>query len=109
MAAKKPAKKTAAKKAVKKPAAPKIDRKTEELIVKSVKALRENPEKYKELQKSLSAAKSDQAKVKQLLQYATTDRELAALIPARLPGGGASELAWTTVTITTIFIADSAY
>lgn len=108
MAAKKPAKKTAAKKAVKK-TAPKIDRKTEEMIVKSVKALRENPEKYKELQRSLSAAKSDQAKVKQLLQYATTDRELAALIPARLPGGGESEMLWPTVTITTIFIADSAY
>lgn len=106
MATKKPAKKTTAKKAVQ--AAPKIDVRHEEMMVKTVKALRENPEKYRELKKSLGAARSDQARVKQLLKYATTDRELAALIPARLPGGE-TQLAWTTVTVTTIFIADSAY
>jgi hypothetical protein len=107
MATKKAAKKTAAKKAVRK-SAPKIDKRHEEIIVKTVKALRENPEKYRELKNSLTTAKSDQARVKQLLEYATTERELAALIPARLPGGE-TELAWTTVTVTTVFIPNSAY
>lgn len=107
MATKKAAKKTAAKKAARR-TAPKIDTRHEEFMVKAVKALRENPEKYRELKNSLTTAKSDQARVKQLLQFATADRELAALIPARLPGGE-TELAWTTVTVTTVFIPNSAY
>lgn len=81
---------------------------TEQMILDTIQALRENPERYRALQEALSQADSDEEKVRQLVRVATTDRELAALIPRR---GGAeqTELAWTTVTVTTIFIPSSAY
>jgi hypothetical protein len=108
MATKKSAKK-AAKKSAKKPAK-KSGRRTEEMMLEAIQALRDNPDKYRSLQKALKKSKSDKERVKQLLQYATSDRELAALLPARVAGGGEQQLMWTTVTVTTIFILEgSAY
>ena len=80
---------------------------TDAIIMEAIKSLRANPKKYQALKKALARSKTDQARVKVLIKYATSERELAALVPARAKN--VSNLAWTTVTITTIFIADSAY
>ena len=100
-AAKKPAKKSAARKAVKF----KKDARTERLVVEAVTALRDNPDRYRELRNSLAKAKSDKERAKQLLDYATTDRDLASLLPG---GGGETALVtWTTVTVTTVTFFDA--
>ncbi|HEX6372893.1 MAG TPA: hypothetical protein VF006_28480 [Longimicrobium sp.] len=80
---------------------------TEQVLLESIQALRENPEKYARLREALQAARTDEERVKQLLHFATSKGELAALMPAR--AGGADALAWTTVTVTTILIPNSAY
>jgi hypothetical protein len=74
---------------------------TEKILLDVVTSLRKDPEKYKALQTALQEAKSDQARVKQLLHFATSEKELSALIPARARG---TQLAWTTVTVTTVLI-----
>jgi hypothetical protein len=81
---------------------------TEKMVLDAVAVMRKNPAKYKELRQSLRGAKSDEDRVKQLLTFATSDREIATLIPS---GGIQTEAAAiTTVTVTTVFIlADSAY
>jgi hypothetical protein len=57
----------------------------------------------------MAKAKTQEAKVAQLVKYATSERQLAALIPARVKGK-ALAATWTTVTVTTVLIAaDSAY
>lgn len=81
----------------------------EELILEAVAALKANPKKYRALRTAIAKAKTDEAKVKQLMKYATSDRQLAALIPARIGRGPVLMSAWTTVTVTTVFIPDSAY
>ena len=108
MATTKTAKK-AAKKSTSKPAK-KTGGPTEEMMIEAIQALRDNPKKYRALQKALKKSKSDRDRVKQLLHYATSDRELAALLPAKVAKGGEQQLMWTTVTVTTIFILEgSAY
>ena len=101
------AKKSATKKATARKAAPKFkrDARTERLVVEAVTALRDNPERYKELRNSLDRAKSDKERAKHLLNYATTDREIASL----LPGGGGERaiVTWTTVTVTTVTFAEA--
>ena len=84
-----------------------ISGQTEKAILDVIKNLRANPEKYRAVRKSIREAKSDEEKVQNLLRYATSDRELASLVPTST--AGVEELAWTTVTVTTVFIADSAY
>lgn len=81
---------------------------TETAMLEVIRSLRENPEKYRSVREALSAAKTDEERVGTLVKYATSERELAALMPA---GRGAEvAAAWTTVTVTTIFILeDSAY
>jgi hypothetical protein len=84
---------------------------TEELLMEVIRNLRANPEQYQRLRKAMQEA-TDRARVQTLLQFVTSDRDLAALMPAR--GGGISgqetALAWTTVTVTTVFILEgSAY
>jgi hypothetical protein len=80
------------------------------MMLQAIQALRDNPEKYRSLQKALKKSKSDKERVSQLLKYATSDRELAALLPAKVAKGGEQQLMWTTVTVTTIFILEgSAY
>lgn len=81
--------------------------KPEDVILEAVQALRANPKKYQALRKAMAKARTDEAKVKTLIKYATSDRQLAALIPAR---AGGTQVAWTTVTVTTVIVlVDTAY
>jgi hypothetical protein len=81
---------------------------TSQIMLEAITALRENPKKYQAVRKALKSAKSDEARVKKLIQFATSERELAALLPARLANAQAA--AWTTITVTTVFILeDTAY
>lgn len=81
---------------------------TEKILLDAVKALRAHPEKYREVHRALREAKSDEERVRQLLNYATTDQQLTSLLPVGTDTGQ-EELVWTTVTVTTIFIPASAY
>jgi len=103
---KKPAKKAAAKKS----AVRKLQRdpRTERLVVEAVNALRDNPARYKELRNSLDKAKSDKERAKHLLNYATSDRQLASLLPGRV-GGESAIITWTTVTVTTVTFAEAPF
>ena len=95
----------AATKAATKQAKPKT---TEDFVLRAVETLRSNPKKYAAVRKSLQGAKTDKARVKSLLKFATSEKELASLVPAR--GGTVALATVTTVTVTTIFILeDSAY
>ena len=80
---------------------------TKKTLVQIIQKLRENPDKYNKLRESLKSTKDDEEKAVQLINFATNERELTALIPNKV--GDAQAAAWTTVTVTTIFIADSAY
>jgi hypothetical protein len=82
-------------------------KKTEDFVLQAVQTLRENPKKYAAVRKALKEAKTDRARVKSLLKFATSERELAALVPR---GSTAALATVTTVTVTTIFILEgSAY
>lgn len=80
---------------------------TEQILLDVVRTMRQHPEKYQGMRRSLREANSDEERVRQLLNYATSDRELASLVPVGT--GETEQLAWTTVTVTTVFIPDSAY
>ena len=81
---------------------------TEEFLLRAVKELRSNPEKYAEVRKTLKGAKDDKSRVKGLLKFATSEKDLASLMPIR--GTTMAAATVTTVTVTTIFILeDSAY
>jgi hypothetical protein len=80
-------------------------RKTEEFILQAVEVLRNNPKKYAAVRKALKTAKTDKARVKSLLKFATSDQELAALMPSQ---GEETHLGrTTTITITTVLIPAS--
>ena len=82
----------------------------EKTLLDAINVLRQNPEKYREVQKALKGARSDKERVHQLLQFATTERDLASLMPARAAGADEVQAAITTVTVTTVFIiVESAY
>ena len=81
---------------------------TEKILLDGIKALRSHPEKYRAVQRALKEAKTDEDRVRQLLHFATSDRELAALMPAQATDVTEPAI-WTTVTVTTVFIAESAY
>jgi hypothetical protein len=81
---------------------------TAQILQEVITSLRKNPRKFQAVRRALKKADSDEERVKQLIRFATSERELAALLPARLAGAQAA--AWTTVTVTTVFILeDSAY
>ena len=81
---------------------------TAQILQEVITSLRKNPRKFQAVRRALKEADSDEQRVKQLIRFATSERELAALLPARLAGAQAA--AWTTVTVTTVFILeDSAY
>ncbi|HYY58486.1 MAG TPA: hypothetical protein VE842_14230 [Pyrinomonadaceae bacterium] len=106
---KKTTKKATKKKSTKKPAAKravaKADANTEQIMLEAIAELRNNPEKYRELRKALKGAKTDKARVKHFIQYATRERDLAALLPPTIsPDPGEERRRWTTVTITTIIV-----
>lgn len=84
-------------------------RNTEQILMEAVATMRRNPEKYQELHRALRGAKTDEERVRQLMNFSTSERDLATLMPS-----GTSEAetaaAITTVTVTTVFIiVDSAY
>jgi hypothetical protein len=84
----------------------------EQTMLDVVRALRDNPEKYAAFRRALNEAGTDEsARVRALLHFATDEGELAALMPAQRPGDGSEPeaLVWTTVTVTTVFVACSAY
>jgi hypothetical protein len=84
------------------------DQNTEALLLDVIRTLRQNPAQYERLRTELLTATSDEERVRRLLNLATSEQDLAALIPQR--EGGVEVAAWTTVTVTTIFIfASSAY
>jgi hypothetical protein len=65
--------------------------------------LKNHPEKYSAFKESLKSAKTHQEVAKQLLHFATNEKELAALIPARARGAAPGVASWTiTVTIITL-------
>ena len=72
-----------------------------------VQYLRKHPEQYTALRDRLTAAKTEDERVQILLDFATSDHELAKLSPTS--GGPETQLMWTTVTVTTIFVPSSAY
>ena len=80
---------------------------TEQILSEMVANLRNNPEKYQGFRKALKAASSDQDVAKELMPFATNDKELAALIPARARGTSPVLASWTiTVTIVTVMSRD---
>ena len=81
----------------------------EQALAQVLSAMRENPERYQSVRRELSTAGSDEERVRALLNFATSERELAALIPVGTVGEN-QELFFTTVTVTTVFILEgSAY
>lgn len=81
---------------------------TEQTMLEIVRGLREDPDKYKSMQAALRSADSDEERVSTLIKFASDERELAALMPTRARGRfGQTELAWTTVTVTTVLVLES--
>ena len=76
-------------------------------MLEIVRTLRDNPERYAAVRRALRDAESDEERVQTLVNFATNERDLAALIPARAAGQEEAMLA-LTITVTTIFV-DSAY
>jgi hypothetical protein len=77
-------------------------------MLEIVRGLKRNPRKYRKMQTALRSATSDKERVSTLITFATDERELAALMPARARGRfGQTELAWTTVTVTTVLVLES--
>ncbi|WKX68842.1 hypothetical protein [Streptomyces sp. XD-27] len=76
---------------------------TEQAILDVIRTMREDPDKYKSVIRELEAMKTDEERVGRLLTFATGERDLAALLPAR---AGAEEEAYTitTVTLTTVLV-----
>lgn len=82
---------------------------TEKILLDVVKTLRSHPEQYQEVRQAIRDAKSDEERVRQLLHYATTDQQLASLLPASARTGDASQELWITITVTTVLIPGDAY
>ena len=68
-------------------------RDTEAILSEAVQAMQENPKTYQAVREALTYAPTDKGH-EQLLRFATTDREVATLLPAKVRRGPQS-LAWT--------------
>jgi hypothetical protein len=80
---------------------------TEQILAEMVTNLRSNPKKCATFRKALKSAKNDQDVAKELMHFATNEKELAALIPARARGGSPGVASWTiTVTVITVVSHD---
>lgn len=80
---------------------------TEQLLTEVVANLKNNPDKYRTFKKSLRSAKSHQQVAKELIHFATNEKELAALIPSRARGASPGLASWTiTVTVITVVSHD---
>lgn len=73
----------------------------QEMLVNSINAMRENPDLYHELRGRVKSAKTVEDRVQTLLQFATTEQDLSALIPEGL--GSTQVHPTVTVTITIVF------
>ena len=79
----------------------------EQILTEVVANLRNHPEKYKAFRKSLQKATTDQEVAKELIHFATNEKELAALIPNRARGVSPGVASWTiTVTVITFVSHD---
>ena len=80
---------------------------TEQILTEVVANLRSNPKKYASLRKAIKSAGTNQEVAKELLHFATNEKELAALIPARARGSSPGVASWTiTVTVITVVSHD---
>lgn len=80
---------------------------TEQILTEVVANLRSNPKKYASLRKAIKSAGTNQEVAKELIHFATNEKELAALIPARARGGSPGVASWTiTVTVITVVSHD---
>ena len=80
---------------------------TEQILTEVVANLRSNPKKYASLRKAIKSAGTNQEVAKELINFATNEKELAALIPARARGGSPGVASWTiTVTVITVVSHD---
>ena len=55
----------------------------EQTLAQVLSAMREDPERYQSVRRELGAAGTDEERVRALLNFATSERELAALITGR--------------------------
>jgi hypothetical protein len=80
---------------------------TEQILTEVVANLRSNPKKYASLREAIKSAKTNEQVAKELIHFATNEKELAALIPARARGGSPGVASWTiTVTVITVVSHD---
>jgi hypothetical protein len=77
---------------------------TEAALVQLIQAMREHPEKYESIRRTLTQAVSDEERASAILTVATSETELAALMPASLRESALVTV--TTVTVTTVFILE---
>jgi hypothetical protein len=77
---------------------------TERAILDVLGTMREDPEKYKSVIRELEAMKTDEERVHRLLNFATSERDLAALLPARAEADDEFGPTITTVTVTTVTV-----
>jgi len=79
----------------------------EHILTEVVANLRNHPEKYKAFRKSLKGATTNEEVAKELIHFATNEKELAALIPSRARGVSPGLASWTiTVTVITFVSHD---
>lgn len=80
---------------------------TEQILTEVVANLKNNPEKYRKFKEALQSASTHQEAAKELIHFATNEKELAALIPARARGASPGLASWTiTVTVITVVSHD---
>lgn len=77
---------------------------TERAILEILNAMRSDPEKYEAVRREILDAESDEDRVRALLNFATSERELAALIPRGQAGEPEALVTVTTVTVTTVLV-----
>jgi hypothetical protein len=78
----------------KRPRRVKLSRDTEAIPSDVVQAMRENPKTYQAVREAVTYAPTDERLVQQLFRFATSDWEVAALLPAQVRRGSQA-LAWT--------------
>lgn len=77
---------------------------TETALLEVLRAMREDPDKYTAVRRSIAAASSDEERVRAVLNFAETENDLAALMPSR--GTEVGLVTATTVTVTTVLVLE---
>ena len=75
---------------------------TERALLEMLRAMRNDPEKYQSVRRQILEAGSDEERVRGVLEFARSERELAALIPVPSPDEPVGIITVTTVTVTTV-------